>query len=263
MKGSIISRFYFYIFVLYLGTVAAATLGASISATGGAELLGVPLGRDSLYETSIAGINSSEKQATFRVSIAPNEERFYEPLRELDWLIPFPDTVSASPMDRTPSIALITRFPDDQYLRNRRFSASAIVQQAAEGMISLGVALKIRIETESSREIPEVIYPKRLSLFPAVLEMLEDIDSVWLVNASETTDTVEVYWSKSLSRRENSGEVKIFKKIFLWELPADIIFLEPGQGEWIFISKKEKDFVLKGYIVCIGKKNSLYCRIGD
>lgn|GEM_PF-2264704 len=255
--GTILATVCLWTLILHGGTL----LASSISATGGGTLYGVPLGRDSLYQTSVVGINTAPERTTFRFMIAPNDEPYHEPLRNLNWVVPVPETISTERGGQTEPLKLLTRFPDDPTLVNRRFSASAIVQHVSDGMISLGVALKIRIETEPSRELPKNL--RRLAIAPSMLEMESDIDSILIFNGSNEVDTVDIYWSRSLSRRSDSQKILIFQKLLLWEVPLRSIILKSGQSQWIFL-KKNLDFdSFGGFIICNGRSNSVYCRLGD
>ena len=236
-----------------------SALTSSISAKGSANLYGVPLGRDSLYSTSIVGLNTGSKPAIFTFQIVKNEDRFYEPIPDPRWIVPYPDTSSAPPGGGTRPLQLITRFPDDPTLANRRFVASAIVQQASSGMLSLGVALKIRIETQTSNEIPKGMHS--LAIAPIVATLGEDEDSLKIFNGGDQTDTVKVYWSRHLGKENEPVGVELRRHVLLWKLPAHRIILKPGQQEWIFYKKNKIYSGSPGYIVCIGRNFSLYCRL--
>ncbi|MCK5832163.1 hypothetical protein KAH81_00675 [bacterium] len=234
---------------------------SSISAKGNALLCEIPLGRDSLYETNIVGINTSGDSTPFVFSVAPNNEKFYEPLQNIGWLIAVPETLWAKPNGQTQPLKILTKFPGNPLLTNRHFSASIIVRQASKGTISLGVALKVRLETVASRLVPENL--NRLALIPSKISYNGDIDSLYIFNGTKLVDTVEVYWTDHLGRKRNSEKVFLFRRILLWELPLHTIFLEPKCGEWIFFKKNISEIDSHGYIVCNGRENYIYSRIGE
>lgn len=250
--GITISTLFFCLFPGFSGAT-------SISAKGNARLLDVAIGTDSLYPTSICGVNTTSQMVLFNFEVVKNDEEFYEPIPDSRWLAPFPDTASAPVSGETRKIGLITRFPNDPSLINRRFAASVIVRQASKGMISLAIALKVKIETKSSIEIQQNTH--RLAIAPIKAALGRNIDSLKIFNGANLADTVQVYWCRHLGKRDESDGVELRKRALLWEIPANRVVLKPGQMEWIYYEKKENYSGLHGYIVCIGKTISLYCRL--
>jgi len=238
--------------------------GNSVSATGAAFLTGVPLGRDSTYQTEIVGVNGdSVYTSCFRFEIISGANgQFFEPIPKLAWLSVLHDTLCAGPLSSTRPVRIITTIPSDTNLYNRRFGANVRVGKGSQGGISIKIQLNVFIETESSTELHSG--GDMLQIAPICKILDTTWDSIAVFNDSRETDTVRIFWAKDLSGLpgENS-DIEIARKLFLWQIPTSSIILEPNEKEWIYFKKAIDYQGPDGYIVCIGRCKSLYCDLNS
>ncbi|RKZ29813.1 hypothetical protein DRQ36_07530 [bacterium] len=241
--------------------IVSSAEGKSISANGSANLQSVPPGEEKIYQTNIVGVNSEPNPAKFDFYITSgNGREFFEPLPNLNWIVTVLDTSTAPANGTTRPLSVITRFPNDSTLYNRRFVAGVEVGKGTMGVIAMSISLELTAETKPSRKV----YPGvgSLILAPSVAPLREEWDSLMLYNDGQEPETVEVFWSPHLTtnRSEKKG-VELSRKQVLWRFPVSIIVLEPAEGEWLFFKKSENYTGLPGYIICIGRKKSLYCEL--
>ncbi len=253
-RGTVI----FLFFILF--AFSAFGGGNTISATGVGRLIDVPLGRDSLFTTNIVGINRDSTASscfTFKFSSGGNGG-FYENLPNLNWISIAFDSACAPPMGKTKPLEVITNFPDDSTLLNRRFSTNLEVKRSKGGGISISILLKLFMETGASR----ALYPGsgELMLAPSSILLSEEWDSILIYNDSGKTDTIDIFWTPDLDPEglSRSG-VTIGRKAFMWFLPLIQLILKPGKFEYIYFQKDVDYTGPDGYISVAGRSKSLYC----
>ena len=249
------------VLLLIISILTVSFAGASASATGFAELIEVPVGYDSLFQTSVVGVNDSPEKATFKVSIIKTETTdFFESVLDRNWLEPESVFVSAPPFGNTNPIKIRTHIPMDSTFYNRRFVALISLEKASKGNISMGVAIPAKIETNSSRAI--FSRNNRLTLAPSRAILKEIWDSVLIRNGSSKPETLNLFFSEVLSiSGEKSDAVELYRRFLMWRIPVSRVVLNPNQGEWVFFRKKENSSVRFGFIICATKNFSLYCNI--
>ncbi len=236
--------------------------GKSVSATGAGYLVSVPIGRDSVYTTSIRAVNSDSIHAVcFLFDISPdNRTEFYEPLPKINWVEVLRDTLCAGPLSETSFLELMTKFPADSSLYNRRFGTTIKVSRASAGIMAMNINLKVFIETESRRFVSNE--SKRLQVAPTRAYLSTEWDSIVIFNNTKEKDTLSIFWSQNLNRStESSSEIVLFRKVLLWRIPAKSFLLDSGEKETIYFKKPFDYFGSEGYIIILGKNTSSFCKL--
>lgn len=238
-------------------------VGRSVSASGAAYLRDVPLGRDSTYQTDITGINKDSVFAScFEFKLQPDHKSdFFKPLPNANWVTISSETLCAGPISETKPLELETHFPADSNLYNQRFGADIKVGRVSHGNLAMNIILSVFIETECKRVLSYEV--EGLQIAPICADLTTEWDSILVVNNTGKTDTVEIYWTSSLSKKSAEPEIRLFRKFLIWHLPARKITLEAGEKERIYFKKPFDYFGPEGYIVFIGRSESSYCDLGS
>jgi len=235
----------------------------SVSASpGSVEILEVPLGKDSVYNVGIQGVNKTEQDSVqYRFEIIPRKgNEFLEKIPNIDFLELTDSVLYAPAQGNTNSVSIITSFPEELQYANRRFSADVIASTATRGFVGMAVAIKVSIETVSRRNLD--LDRKKIMMAPIKTSFPDELDSLLLYNGTDEPESVIVYWSEVLSgEKPEKPALRLFRKLIMWNVPANEFELAPGQKEWIFFNKYFDYKGTPGYIICKTTNGSLYCRL--
>ncbi|HDR90970.1 MAG TPA: hypothetical protein ENN75_01850 [candidate division Zixibacteria bacterium] len=240
----------------YSGTSVARP----ITAKGAGYLFSIPIGRDSVYVTDIIGINdNSQSSICFKFSFLPDQKSgFFPPLPSIKWIETVQESLCAAPLQESNPLQIITSFPMDSTLFNRRFGANVQVSRFSRGSLAMNINLSLFMETESRRFVSEKF--KELQIAPIRAPFTTNRDSILVFNNTRKTDTIEVFWTASLnSRTENPRNLGVTRRFLIWHLPVNELILGPGKKEWIYFKKPFDYSGSNGYIVLIGRSQMCFC----
>lgn len=232
----------------------------SLSAKGTGYLVPIPLGRDSVFVSEIRGVNEDSIHTTcFKFDFHPAEKSaFFPPIPSAKWISAVQESICAPPLTDALPLHIRTDFPLDSSLFNRRFGASVSVSRFHKGSLAMSLNLGLFMETESKRFVSEK--RRELQIAPISAPFVEEWDSILIYNNRREIDTIQIYWTASLnSRTENPANIVVSRRFMIWNIPIDKIILGPGKKEWLYFKKPFDYTGSNGYIVFIGRSQTLFC----